>query len=165
MTNISPTYRSVRDFMVKAKQATPTKAVYPDAKTRALRARLILEEALETVEALGCSVKVLRTTPDGCIAADSDLEITPRTGTALPPLLDEDMLCSVADGVADIIYVSLGTLAACGIPDIPVMEEVVASNDSKFLEGHSFRPDGKLQKSPLYKPVDMVPAVAAGVIL
>ena len=45
-------YDRVKAFMQKVGQDTPEGAAVPDEKTRILRAKLILEEALETVEAL-----------------------------------------------------------------------------------------------------------------
>jgi len=51
-------YNRIKAFMQKVGQDTPEIATIPDEKTRILRAKLILEEALETVEALGVKVEI-----------------------------------------------------------------------------------------------------------
>ena len=51
-------YNRIKAFMQKVGQETPEIATIPDEKTRILRAKLILEEALETVEALGVKVEI-----------------------------------------------------------------------------------------------------------
>src|SRR5688500_10759988 len=50
-------YGNVKEFMIGAKQDCPESPCLPDPVTRKLRASLILEEAFETVEALGCFVR------------------------------------------------------------------------------------------------------------
>lgn len=154
MTNISHYYRRVRDFMLNAKQETPVNARYPDSRTRELRARLIIEEALETVEALGCHVRVMRTDERGHLVHKDGLLITAKAPDEMPPVTDAEMLKQVVDGLADTTVVVLGTFIACGVPDEPAMQEVCDSNDTKFREGFSFRDDGKLRKSPLYRPAN-----------
>jgi predicted HAD superfamily Cof-like phosphohydrolase len=129
--------RRIVKFMGKALQKVPTSPVVPIEEVRRLRAALILEEALETIEALGfCAV--VKPVIDGhscTIVAGGE-----------PDLIE------IADGCADIMVVTLGTLSACGIADESVMREVLDSNDSKFADGHYINEIGKLIKSPLYKP-------------
>ena len=47
---------NVKEFMVKAGQATPDKPIIPDAATRILRVKLLLEEVLELAEASGVEI-------------------------------------------------------------------------------------------------------------
>jgi predicted HAD superfamily Cof-like phosphohydrolase len=131
--------RRVEKFMGNARQEVPKKVVLPNEGTRRLRAALILEEALETIEALGFTA----TGPSG-------YQITAGSTDFLPT--GEPDLVEIADGCADIMVVTLGTLSACGIADESVMMEVLDSNDSKFAEGHYINEIGKLVKSPLYRP-------------
>ncbi|MCY3488020.1 MAG: nucleoside triphosphate pyrophosphohydrolase family protein [Bacteroidetes bacterium] len=111
-------YQRVKTFMEKVGQETPTEVVVPDEHTRLLRARLILEEALETVHALGISVRV-----QGQEANIDSCEFTPNKPVDLE---------GVADGCADISVVTIGTLIAFGIEDEELLREVDEANLRKF---------------------------------
>lgn len=125
----------VAKFMQLAGQELPTSPVIPDANTRLLRARLILEEAFETVRALGFQPMV-----------DSDMfDFDP-----IPP-----DLIQIADGCADISVVTVGTLLACGIQDEPLLAAVDCSNLKKFAPGATRRADGKWLKPPDWKAPDI----------
>jgi predicted HAD superfamily Cof-like phosphohydrolase len=93
----------------------------PDQQQRLLCAKLILEEALETINALGCYVT------------------TDATGGKLEVGLDPDeptlVLDDIIDGCCDTMVVTLGTLVACGVPDSPHMQEVLECNLAKFPGG------------------------------
>ena len=138
-------YQRVKTFMKRAGQATPTKVVVPDSATRLLRARLILEEALETAEALGVSVLLNgeKVTMDSC-------EFVPDKSVDLE---------GVADGCADISVVTVGTLIAFGIDDEKLFCEVDKANLRKFGPGSYVREDGKWMK-----PQDWTPPDIAGVL-
>ncbi|MCY4158902.1 MAG: hypothetical protein OXE92_04165 [Bacteroidetes bacterium] len=138
-------YQRVKTFMENAGQDTPTKVVIPDATTRLLRARLILEEALETVQALGVSVRL------------ADQEVTMESCNFLPDRSVD--LEGVADGCADISVVTIGTLVAFGIDDEKLLREVDEANLRKFGPGSFVREDGKWMKPP-----DWVPPDIAGVL-
>lgn len=144
----TPHYQRVKDFMQKVGQDTPEGAVIPDAKIRILRAKLILEEALETVEALGVTVH-----HSGHQITEEGLEY------AAPNPVD---LKEVVDGCADISVVTIGTLIAFGVDDEPVLEEVDASNLRKFGPGSYRREDGKWMKPPNWTPPDIMAAVDRG---
>ena len=138
-------YQRVRSFMEKAGQETPTEIVVPDEHTRLLRARLILEEAIETVNALGITVKV----PEGELEIDSCM-FKPEKAIDLE---------GVADGCADISVVTVGTLIAFGIDDEQLLREVDEANLRKFGPGSYVREDGKWMK-----PSDWTPPNIAGVL-
>lgn len=129
----------VEQFMAKAGQAVPDRPTIPDEATRRLRAKLILEEALETIDALGFQV-VLK-------PFDCDIEIGP---VSHEPNLEE-----IADGCADIIVVTTGTLSACGVADAALQAEVDQNNLSKFGPGGHRRADGKWIKPPTWTPPDI----------
>jgi predicted HAD superfamily Cof-like phosphohydrolase len=117
-----------------AKQAVPLKPVLPDLKVRHLRAKLILEEALETINALGFKAEVYE---------DGDTYLTRNDETI--------SLEGIADGCADISVVTIGALSACGIQDNPILEEVDGNNLLKFgpeaiLNGAHWNADGKWVK-------------------
>ena len=113
---------------------------------RELRARLILEEALETVAALGFKVR-----PIGRIISDIDeVELRPN---------DIDMevdIDEVIDGCCDLIYVATGTMLVHGVPDIPHLAAVNLANNSKFPKGQAILDEetGKFQKPPGWRAPD-----------
>lgn len=109
--------KRVEEFMRKAEQDLPVKPIIPSLEIRRLRAKLILEEALETIEALG--FKVL------------DLEYLDINDIEFHELQEPD-LEKIADGCADLSVVTIGTLSACGIKDKSLLEEVDGANLRKF---------------------------------
>lgn len=133
----------VESFMRLAGQEIPDKPTIPSEEVRLLRARLILEEALETIEALGCRVGLDFGIDDDVLADHSKYKIV-RCGV---PDLEQ-----IADGVADISVVSIGTLSACGIADDPILREVDESNLRKFCAGGRLRDDGKWIKPTGWEP-------------
>ena len=137
--------------MQKVGQDTPEKLTVPPADVRTLRARLILEEALETIHAMG---------------------VTVRAGGLSGPVIEERHLhfdvtddvdpVEVADGCAEISVVTIGTLISFGIDDEPLLEEVDASNLRKFEPGSYRRDDGKWIKPPGWTPPDIRGAMERG---
>lgn len=132
--------QKVRDWMVAFDQETPEKPTIPSIEIRKLRAKLILEEALETVWALGFEVF------PGLGRRDVNLTKTHLDFVESP--LGPMTLADIADGCSDLSVVNYGTLVACGlvkdygaakfsdgeIPcDIdPLFDEVMKSNWSKM---------------------------------
>jgi len=135
----SPHQQRVELFMAKAGQAVPDRPTVPDEATRRLRANLILEEALETIEALGFQVTLK--------PFDGEIEVGPQ-------VRDPD-LEKVVDGCADTIVVTTGTLSAFGVADVAVQAEVDNNNLSKFGPGGHRREDGKWIKPPTWTPPDI----------
>lgn len=143
--------QNVEAFMLRAKQEVPLIPTVPYPDVRVLRAKLILEEALETIAALGVNVSVCtsddsgRRTPWTNITFDDTelhFEPLPRESCNLP---------EVVDGCCDLRVVTTGTLSACGVPDEYVQGLVDRNNLFKFAPGHSWRADGKLIKPPGHK--------------
>ncbi|MDE2957910.1 MAG: hypothetical protein OXU68_13035 [Bacteroidota bacterium] len=137
----TPHYQRVKAFMEKAGQDAPATVTIPNEKTRRLRASLILEEALETVQALGFEVVA-----NGTRIGDHDFELQTRGAPDLE---------GVVDGCADISVVTIGTLVAFGVEDEPVLEEVDRANLRKFGPGSYVRKDGKWMKPPDWTPPDI----------
>ena len=135
--------RRVEQFMKNAGQAVPHAPTMPDLKTRMLRARLIMEEARETVRALGLDATIPPQMNRGEVHWNNGIGIYER---------GEPDLIEVADGCADISVVTIGTLSACGISDTEVLEEVDESNLRKFGPG-GYRDDG----GKWIKPKDWTP--------
>jgi predicted HAD superfamily Cof-like phosphohydrolase len=65
-------------------------------------------------------------------------------------------MVEIADAIADLLYVVIGTAVAHGIDIDPVFQEVHRSNMSKFIDGHR-REDGKWVKGPSYSPANIAP--------
>ena len=121
---------NIKLFMEKAGQDLPKSPIIPSLEVRTLRATLILEEALETVEALGFSVTI-----DGKSIYRYMLKPNRK-----PDLVE------IADGCADISVVTYGTALACGLDMEPIVDLVDKSNLEKFGPGGYKRDDGKWVK-------------------
>ena len=141
MAQKTPHQQRIEQFMRLAKQRVPQLPEMPSEKTRELRAKLIMEEALETIDALGVDV----TCGNTYVSKDNV-----HLFATHPPNLVE-----IADGCADISVVTIGTLSACGIPDQGLLEMVDKNNLEKRGNGSYIRPDGKLVKPPNHKPPDI----------
>lgn len=104
----------------------------PSEEIRLLRAKLILEEALESVKGLGFRVILDEDTGDFYPIMDG------------PPNLED-----IIDGCIDTAYVTTGTLVSCGVPDLAHIRKVNSANNRKFPGGKAiFREDGKFLKPP-----------------
>jgi predicted HAD superfamily Cof-like phosphohydrolase len=141
--------QSVDLFMQLAEQEVPNAPKIPDEKTRILRAKLILEEALETIR-LGLGVEVV-----ACGNNDMIVQVTEDNLRFCPSPEHMPNLEQIADGCADIKVVTTGTLSACGIADLLVQHAVDCNNLKKFSPGGKKREDGKWQKPPDHKPPDI----------
>lgn len=142
---VSAHYARIRTFMQKAGQATRDQPTMPTEEERVLRAKLIMEEALETCEALG--VKVVAR------AADESLDPAALYFCMSDKAPD---LIKIADGCADLSVVTVGTLIACGIADTDLFQIVDEHNLAKFGPGGYRRDDGKWIKPPDLQPPDML---------
>lgn len=72
--------------------------------------------------------------------------------------LHDSNLAEIADGIADLLYMTLGAAVECGIDVEPIFDEVHRSNMTK-VGGHFFR--GKLQKPKTYSPPNLLPILEA----
>jgi len=137
-------YARVRQLNAKIDpDSAPSEITMPNAATRELRARLILEEAMETIDALGVSVMNSKFNRNVTFS-DLGLEAT-----------HEPDMVEIADGCADVSVVTIGTLVACGIPDRGLLELVDSNNLAKFGPGGYRREDGKWIKPPDHKPPEI----------
>lgn len=118
--------------------------VHPSEDIRKLAAKLILEEAVELVNALGFFVIE---NPE----SDGDLKIVRNDSYRNA---DRDLF-DVIDGACDTSYVATWILCAYGVPDVPHMKEVCRANDAKFPGGKAIiREDGKFLKPEGWKGPD-----------
>lgn len=178
----------VAEFMRFFGQPTPEKPIQMDEATAKLRAKLILEEAFETVtKGLGLEIHFSKQIDEdggfvGFYVGEKDLLGNFDISFSKEKEVD---LVQLADGLADLAYVGeFGTAVAAGIDLEPIQEEVHASNMTKAwtekdvalatemyptakLENYGgglyrlIREDGKVIKSPSYCEANLAPLVEA----
>lgn len=147
--------RKIERMMSKASQCVPPYLAIPSDYTRTLRARLVLEEAFELVEALGVTVY----TADPTNGATQALDFSNFTFAIIgkPDMwsanTDEKIqyLTNVAKEAADLSVVTIGTLSAHGIPDLSLLDAVDENNLGKFGPGSYKSEAGKWIKPKGYK--------------
>jgi len=101
----------VKIFMLTFGQTCRHYTTIPPETERLQRAKLLLEETLETIEALG-----FRVNANGNLKACCNPDLR-----------------KIPDGLADLEYVVKGTYITCGIEnDLDIFEEIHKSNISKF---------------------------------
>lgn len=139
--------------MNKAGQEVPSIPTIPNEETRILRAKLILEECLETIYAMGIDIfpnyeNYQNQDPLPINIEDIDFKTSDRYDVNI---------VEVADGCADIKVVTTGTLAAFGIhADDELQDMIDDSNLDKFGPGGYRRDDGKWIKPPDWKAPDIM---------
>lgn len=131
--------------MSRAGQAVPDKPTLPDAATRLERAKLIVEEALETIEALGCLIY-------------RDKDAKRQYSVALRDNAQPN-LAAIIHECCDLQFVATGTLSACGVPDLPFIREIDYANLRKFSGDAHRDANGKW-----IKPTGFVGPDIAGVL-
>ena len=147
--------KQVKDWMTAFGQETPEKPKIPSLEVRKLRAKLILEECLETIRGLGLQ-SIMVDDMDGQ-KYPIDIGLQSISFEETPQTLN---LKEIADGCEDLKVVTEGTLVACGlIEDVtgpgcsdPLFDEVMRSNWTKLWtakeigrytgEGEEFDPSG-----------------------
>lgn len=130
--------RLVEQFMKgipdQAETMPPTPNI-PEFTIRRLRAKLMLEETLETIHAMGIHVHMMS-------MRESLLEIE---NLAFVESREKPDLIEIADGLADQEVVMLGTALVHGVDMVPIFEAVMTNNMLK-LENPRFDSMGKLIK-------------------
>jgi predicted HAD superfamily Cof-like phosphohydrolase len=171
----------VKEWMNAFRQTFYNKPTQVNSEVLRLRAKLILEEAFETItQGLGLDIYIQTPTSGDYLSITEDnvkgkeIDITFRQAKPLD-------LVETADGLADLHYVGYaGTGCALGIDMEPAFAEVQKSNMSKLwtkkesesrdiksfplvreidsTDDRRFivaREDGKIMKSPSYSPADI----------
>lgn len=128
----------VREFHEALKQPAPDRIALDSVRLE-LRARLIMEEAIETCEALGFELV-------GNRASFAESSSTMRLKRVAEPDWPE-----VIDGLCDLIYVSLGCAVEMGINLAPFFWEVHKTNLMK-TGGPKDPITGKVLKPRDWKP-------------
>lgn len=120
-----PHERRVREMMTLFGQAVPSSPEVPPLDVRVLRARLLLEEVLEYIEAAGLA---LWSHHDGSMQPFT-METAVITSSGSPDLV------AMTDALADITVVTTGAFAAQGTRMAPILECVDANNIAKYARG------------------------------
>jgi predicted HAD superfamily Cof-like phosphohydrolase len=132
-TGVADAFDDVRDFHRAAELPSSTTPRLLEPEIVQLRIRLTKEETLK--------------------------ELLP----ALERLLGEDAtiddLAPVADGIADSIFVLLGTADTFGIPIAEIWQRVHETNMAKVRDGVIRRADGKILKPEGWQPPDVIGAI------
>jgi len=139
-SQMTPRQYEVAQWMEKAGFKVPATPTVPGEKERELRARLILEEAMEVIEALGVTLET----------SIKDGESHPIVFDSFEFITHEDEMCdleAVADGLSDLDYVTLGCFCSFGIENLQINNEVDANNRLKLENGKKNRKTGKLEKA------------------
>jgi predicted HAD superfamily Cof-like phosphohydrolase len=129
----------VKNWMKTFGQEVASKPCIPSLEVRKLRAKLILEECLETIEALGFLVVKGQSSKEVLTLQSYEID---ETDIRKPyPKTIEPNLDKIADGCEDLKVVTEGTLVACGLINKtettdyqvdPLFNEVMRSNNSKM---------------------------------
>lgn len=150
MSETTEHYDRVRRFMQLAGQVTPDAPAGMDAKTRELRARLLMEEVLETiVDGLGVDIDLSATIDSACI---DDFEFYAQES--------EYNATQLLDGCCDVNVITTGTLIAAGMADAEPQRLVDENNLAKFGPGGYLRDDGKWIKPADHQPPNLATEVS-----
>lgn len=137
----TPHYNRIKEFMTKAGQDCPANPIIPSGDIRVLRAKLILEEALETVKGLGIDVMIDRVDKEDATLTYMHLTSDDNKLVFKDKGEEHVDIEEVVDGCADVSVVTIGTLIAFGVDDDPILREVDDANLRKFGPG-GYRSDG-----------------------
>ena len=125
---------------------------------RILRAKLIFEECLETINELGVDI-VLRPRDSAAVSLNEAAKaaVVPHEFCLAEPWNMFIHMAGFADGIADISVVAIGSLVQAGITDEGLLFEVDSANLRKFPGGkpYAIRADGKYLKPPGWQLPDI----------
>ena len=143
----------VKEFMSAAEQTINEKLNVKSNEDIALRAALILEEAIEFAEASIGKNEHFKPMVDAMVRSLGEIKAVASKkeyGDILPDVTE------MFDAVVDIEYINLGTALTFGFPLDAGMEEVHSSNMSKTVDGKMIRDKkGKVIKPDTYRPANL----------
>lgn len=131
---MNPWVQMVKAFHEKFGQPVATEPTLLGRDRAMLRTSLITEEANETDDAISESVRPTLSDAEVFYGSDEPM----------------NLLARIADGLADTIYVVIGTALEYGIDIDKVFREIHRSNMTKDIGPN--RPDGKITKGPTFEP-------------
>jgi predicted HAD superfamily Cof-like phosphohydrolase len=150
---------AIEEFMKRADQAVASYPQLPTEAVRTLRIRIMVEELLGAIS------------PEDLQAANEnpniyvELLVKNKSDELIASMLKGDLV-GIADGIADVLYVVIGTAVAYGIDIQEVFDEVHRSNLSKTvwseeLQRYTIEKDefGKGVKPPTFSPANIPPII------
>lgn len=153
----NPMQEAIEEFMRRADQAVAAYPQLPTEAVRTLRIRIMVEELLGAID----PEEFANAGPNQYV----ELLIKNKSNELIASMLKGDLV-GVADGLADVLYVVIGTAVAYGIDIQEVFDEVHRSNLTKtvwseelqrwYIEKDEF---GKGIKPPTYSPADIAPII------
>ena len=156
----NPMQYAIEEFMRRCDQDVAAYPQLPTDEVRTLRIRLMVEELLGAVD----PVDIIENAEQGS-SYYVELLIRNKSDELIASMLKGDLV-GVADGLADVLYVVIGTAVAYGIDIQEVFDEVHRSNLSKtvwdeerqrwYIEKDEF---GKGIKPDTYSPADIAPII------
>lgn len=155
--------KKIEKFMRLAGQTVRDKPGKPTDKERILRARLILEEALELIhDGLGIDIIISTDKSDSNLRNNimgSDFSPNPlilrglEASMTFLPVKEFDLEKTI-DGACDLSVVTIGTMSCVGVPDIPFLD-IVDDNNLEKIEKGRIDEYGKLIKPEGHRPPDI----------
>ncbi len=146
--------RRVEEMMKLAGQPIPKQPTFPPANIRLARAKLVLEEALELVDALGVDIKASLPDPtNNSINLQIPVQFRDLVFSIRPN--HSVQLSEIAKEAADCSVVTIGTLSAFGISDSSILKAVDYNNLDKFGPGGYLDQNGKWIKPPNHRKPDI----------
>lgn len=156
----NPMQTAIEEFMRRCDQEVKLYPDLPEDEIVTLRIRLMVEELLGSI-----SAPVEWSLDEATDHRYIRLLIQNKSDELIQSMLNGDLV-GVADGLADVLYVVIGTAVAYGIDIQEVFDEVHRSNLSKtvwseeeqrwLIEKDEF---GKGIKPPTYSPADIKPII------
>lgn len=152
----TPHWQRVRRMMQAFGQATPGLPELPPVCDRVARARMLLEEVLEYVEAAGLQVRVTTAAADGVVVPLTmhNVQIDPIVGPCSVSLVE------MCDALVDVRVVATGGMVACGVRDAPLQLLVDDNNMRKAEHGRLCPNTGKFLKPDGHVPPDVAGEIA-----
>lgn len=138
----------VREWMKIGEQKCPVVPTFPPKEVCELRLKLISEELIELSRGMGY-----------------ELEIDDQGDVVLFQKGNADMI-EIADALADLLVVLLGTSVAFGIDLDPIFQEVMKSNNTKFVNDVNGKlcvtknKDGKILKPATFCSPNLFPILS-----
>lgn len=161
----NPMQTAIEEFMRRCDQEVAAYPQLPEEAIVTLRIRLMVEELLGAVNPEEFWESENLVDAQRSLSRYVNLLITNKSNELVAAMLAGDLV-GVADGLADVLYVVIGTAVAYGIDIQEVFDEVHRSNLSKTvwseeLQRYTIEKDefGKGIKPPTYSPADIAPII------
>lgn len=157
--NKNPMQAAIEEFMRRCDQQVATYPQLPSDEIVTLRIRLMVEELLGSIEpAANMDIPEIH-------GRYVELLVKNKSDELIASMLKGDLV-GIADGIADVLYVVIGTSVAYGIDIQEVFDEVHRSNLSKTVwdeaqQRYTIEKDefGKGIKPPTYSPAEIEPII------